>query len=147
MAIDDGTELEGHSRNEGAEQAEVLAIGFRWFPERLLIDMRADETEGPFAALVPPASSIQERLEWFGVHRHRFGPPDSFGFLSWSGSVQSLRDEDFVGTLRARLQAGGNEAANQFDRALGAADQRERAEIRAAIRGTGAWQTLWERDR
>ena len=44
------------------KSADVFAIGFRLFPERLLIDTRYDSDETPMVAIVDPVESVQEHI-------------------------------------------------------------------------------------
>ena len=48
---------------------DVFTIGFRTFPERLIVDTRETEHVGPLAQVVGPVSSVEERFHWLGRER------------------------------------------------------------------------------
>src|SRR3990172_5830841 len=45
---------------------DVFTIGFRTFPERLIVDTRETEGAGPLVQVVEPLSSVEERFHWLG---------------------------------------------------------------------------------
>src|SRR5215216_2860400 len=59
-------------------RADVLIVGFRTFPERLLIDARSNDAAGPMARVVEPLGGVEERMHWLGRTRPQFGLPERF---------------------------------------------------------------------
>jgi hypothetical protein len=127
------------------QNADVLTIGFVGFPERLLIDTRHNQWDGPMVALVGPVQTVQERYLWLGKHRGSFGSPEAFSFFVWPRSVRSLVENDILGPMRDRLAdvSVGSDAAldDLLTKLLGL----EQESWRGAIRGGEGWGTVWER--
>ena len=128
---------------EIVNNADVFTIGFRLFPERVVIDTRHDEREIPMVAIVDPVESMQERFFWLGQHRPSLGVPQQFMFFYWPHSVGYLEESGVWDQIRARLVSshfGG--AAETCDAALRDLREREHAATVEAIRGQ-RYQTLW----
>jgi hypothetical protein len=129
--------------------ADVFAVAFRLFPERLLVDTRHDasDPEGPcgmpMVAIVDPVTTLQERFFWLGQRRPGLGMPQDFRFFYWPHSVAFLEESGVWAHARDRIVGSGFEGAGATcDAALGDLLRRERAANVAAIRGDGH-QTLW----
>src|SRR5438552_3806802 len=60
---------------ELADAAEVLAVGFRLFPQRLIIDFRYDEIDPPMIKVAQRVTSAQERLRELAKSRPRSSTP------------------------------------------------------------------------
>jgi hypothetical protein len=128
-------------------ESDVLTIGFVAFPERLLIDARHDETDGPMVAIVGPVQTVQERYLWLGKHRSSFGPPEGFAFFVWPRSVRAMVEHDILAPMRDRLAAvSADGAAVALDDVLGKLVGLEEDAWRGAIRGDERWATVWSRD-
>ncbi len=129
--------------------ADVFAVSFRLFPERLLIDTRYDERDAsgdcsmPMVAIVDPVPSVQERFFWLGQHRPTLGMPKNFMFFHWPHSVRYLEESGIWDRVLARVTsthfAGARETCNDAIRDL---LDRERAGTIDAINGA-RHQTLW----
>lgn len=131
------------------KQADVFAVGFRLFPERLLIDRRHDDGDPgsscgmPMVAIVDPVASLNERYFWLGQHRPTLGLPESFMFFLWPHSVRYLEESGVWNRIRDRVTASGFSGARETcDDALKDLFQREHAATVDAIRGS-RYQTLW----
>ncbi|HYM16023.1 MAG TPA: hypothetical protein VEZ14_10730 [Dehalococcoidia bacterium] len=123
--------------------ADVFAVGFRVFPERLLIDTRHDEREMPMVAIVDPVGSVQERFFWLGQHRPTLGMPQSFMFFFWPHSARFLEESGLWATIRKRVESSGFSGAGETcEAALRDLTARERAANVDAVRGQ-RYQTLW----
>jgi hypothetical protein len=146
MYTENGLSIDLDSVREVLDNADVITIGFPFIRERLLIDMRANESEGPFAAIVEPAGSVQERYLWLGQHRGQFGMPEAFSFFQWPHSTRVIDELDVLAPLRHRIALAPN---GDPDTITGPLDQIRRLEQLAmaeAIIGTGPWQTVWQRN-
>jgi hypothetical protein len=129
--------------------ADVFAVSFRLFPERLLIDTRHDEADAdgvctmPMVAIVDPVASVQERFFWLGQHRPALGMPKNFMFFHWPHSVRYLDESGVWERIRSRVTAthfsGARETCGD---ALHDLLDRERTATIEAIEGM-RYQTLW----
>jgi hypothetical protein len=137
--------------DEIVQQADVFAIAFRLFPERLLIDTRhdADDPAGPcglpMVAIVDPVATVEERFFWLGQHRPMLGTPRNFMFFLWPHSIRFLDESGLWGRIRERLvRSGFDGAAETVDAALKDLERREYRATCAAIKGE-TFQTIWAR--
>jgi hypothetical protein len=131
--------------------ADVFAIGFRLFPERVLIDTRHDSSdpEGPsglpMVAIVDPVATVEERFFWLGQHRPSLGTPENFMFFFWPHSIRYLEESGLWDMIRRRLAGSGFEGAEEtVDAALRDLERREYRATCAAIKGE-TFQTIWAR--
>jgi hypothetical protein len=129
--------------------ADVFALGFRTFPERLLIDTRHDDNdpEGPCAlpmvAIVDPVETLQERFFWLGQHRPALGMPERFMFFMWPHSIRYLEESGVWEKIQRRIVGSGFYGAGEtVEAALRDLTAREYRSTCQAIRGDG-YQTLW----
>jgi hypothetical protein len=132
-----------------AAEADVFAVAFRLFPERLLIDTRHDPGDAagpcgtPMMAIVDPVASVEERIFWLGQHRPSLGVPQSFMFFLWPHSIGYLVESGVWGRIRERVVASGFAgAAETCDAALRDLLEREHRATVDAVRGD-RFQTLW----
>lgn len=142
MLTENGTEFDHEALRQVLEQADVLTIGFSTFPQRLLVDTRTREGEGPLATIVEPVTSVQERYLWLGKHRGSFGAPEGFSFFIWPRSVRALVEGDALAPLRNRL-AHSSEALTALDAALATAGELEAQALRNLVAGGEGWHTVW----
>src|ERR1041384_3159354 len=82
---------------ELADAAEVLAVGFRLFPQRLIIDFRYDEIDPPMIKVAQRVNSAQERLRELAKARPRFTTPERFFFILWPRSIDALKETGIWG--------------------------------------------------
>lgn len=123
--------------------AGVLAIGFLHFPERLLVDARSNEDEGPLVQVVDPAGSMQERLAWLTRRRPSLGAPRALKVLSWPHSIELLVQSALWEHVRRRVSADIEpEVRLQCDLALKQLQNLELSATRALLKGKDCL-TLW----
>ena len=129
--------------------ADVFAVSFRLFPERLLIDTRYDDTDDtgactlPMVAIVDPVSTVEERFFWLGQHRPVLGMPKNFMFFHWPHSVRYLDESGVWDRIRNRVTSSRFAGARETcDDALRDLLVREREATVDAIAGS-RYQTLW----
>lgn len=125
-------------------EADVVVIGFGWLQERLLIDGRRNESEGPFIRVVEPVRSPQERLRELRKLRPGFDDPESFVFFPWSGRVESFVEASLFERVLERC-AGDDTAEADARSALLRLFQLDREDLRQAIAGGDKYHTLYER--
>jgi len=142
MYTENGLLVDADEIRNIVRDADVFAIGFRLFPERLLIDTRADDGDPagpcgtPMVAIVDPVESVQERFFWLGQHRPTLGMPKSFMFFFWPHSIGYLIESGIWDEVRARLTGRGFPGAGATcDAALRDLVERERAANIDAITG------------
>jgi hypothetical protein len=143
MLTDNGLEVDFNALEQVLTHADVLIVGFNLFAERMLIDARTTDKEGPLVAIVEPVGGIQERYLWLGKHRGDFGAPEAFSFFVWPHTVRSFVERNVLATMRARLNAVSSASDDVLDRTLERLLALEREAFRNAIRGEEPWRALW----
>ena len=128
------------------ESADVIIVRFRILEQRLLIDARHDDGDGPLIKLVKRAQSVEERFRSLKELRPRFALPDKIVSFEWPKHVALLDTAGVWQRVEERLTAAGGEPARERVREVYRGLLRaERQEEVAAIRGGDGYQTLWER--
>jgi len=136
MFTENGVVIDLGEVKKAVQQADVFAIGFRLFAERLLVDTRHDEKTPPLVQVVEPVDSVEQRFFWLGQHRPSLGTPERFIFFLWPHSIAFLEQCGVVARIRCRCEATERpEALSMFDRALTDLREKERRATRAAITG------------
>ncbi len=143
MFTDNGLSFDMEALDHLLATADVLTIGFVGFPERLLIDTRHYQWDGPLVALVGPVDTVHERYAWLGKHRGSFGPPEAFSFFVWPRSVRALVEDDVLAGMRRRLAAVSTGSDAALDDLLQKLLELEKDSWRGAIRGDERWATVW----
>lgn len=128
------------------ENCDVFTMGFRLFPERLIIDTRSDDRAGAMAEVVEPVSTVEERFFWLGQRRPTFGVPQQFTFFVWPHSVGYLEESGLMDKIRQRINATEDtDAARQVSAAMQRLLVLEKRATADAILGRN-FHTLWERE-
>lgn len=122
------------------ENADVFTIGFRLFPERMIIDTRTSDSAGPMVRVVEPVTSVEERFFWLGKERPEFGVPQSFSFFVWPHSIRYFEESGLGSIIRNRVSG---QADDQVAEAVQQLIHLERLAERDAITGRN-YHTLWE---
>ncbi len=124
--------------------AEVMTFRFVIVGQRVLVDMRTSEIDGPMVKIVQRASSAEERFRSLKQLRPRFRLPDRIATISWPRYVASLGSCGVWDALLRRIAGTGfPQAAEDARRLFEELCSLERDEIRNAISGKG-FETLWE---
>lgn len=143
MHTENGLLVDVAEIRQGVNNADVFAVGFRLFPERLLVDTRFDGRELPMVAIVDPVATLQERIFWLGRHRPTLGMPQNFTFFTWPHTVGYLEESGLWRDIRSRIMESHCSGADEtVDAAFLDLAARERAASIAAINGSGHG-TLW----
>lgn len=129
------------------EGCDVFTMGFRLFPERLIIDTRSDEHAGPMIEVVEPVSTVEERFFWLGQRRPSFGVPQQFTFFVWPHSIGYLEESGLLDRIRRRVYPGDEtgQIGHQMARAVTRLFLLEKQATGDAILGRN-YHTLWERE-
>ncbi len=128
------------------DSADVLVIRFAILDNRLLLDSRCNEFDGPCVAIVPKAESAQARFKEIKRMRPRFPLPEKIMSFIWPRQMDTFRRLGLWDKIESRMVSLGGEVMRErcqqvFDELL----RQERAEVLSAIRGGEDYQSLWER--
>lgn len=129
------------------QTSDVVAIRFVSVGERLLLDFRSNEFDGPMVRVVEPVRTAGERYTSLKRLRPGFPMPERIVALWWPRFVPSLRTTGVWEGIRLRLnEAGRPECVAAADGALRELAALERENQRNAIVGAG-FRTIWRRPR
>lgn len=127
--------------------SEVVTFRFVTIPDRLLIDNRTNEIDGPLLKLVPKAASAEERFKSLKMLRPRFKLPEKISAIWWPRYIDSLADTGIWDAIVERVAATGFTESPEHARLLfSELRAMERGEISNAIAGEG-YKTLWPASR
>lgn len=125
--------------------ADVLMLRFVVVPQRLLLDSRSNDLDGPLLKIVPRVSGARERFRELRRLRPRFPLPERITAVHWPHRVASLTTSGVWDVVRERLTASGFPGAEtQATEILNELRKLEFAEVQNAIKGEG-YHTYWER--
>lgn len=126
------------------DNCDVFLIGFRNTTDRVIVDTRTSDGEGPMIEITESTGSIEGRMFWLGQRRPGFGLPEQFKFFVWPNSVDWLLESGTWERIRSRVTGVGFDAevAAQMDVALDELREIERETNVAAVRGDG-YVSLW----
>ncbi|MEX0781703.1 MAG: hypothetical protein WD557_03565 [Dehalococcoidia bacterium] len=123
--------------------AEVIAIRFVSAGQRLLLDFRSTELDGPMVRVVEPVNSVEERYRSLRRLRPRFPAPEKIVAIWWPRFVTSLESTGIWDEIIERVRdSGHSEAIERAGEALRALLDLEREQQHDAITGHG-FRTLW----
>ncbi len=143
---EDGLAIDIDAAARAMEQSDVLVLGFDVCAERLLFDLRADETTPPLIEVVEPLANAQERVIWLNARRPSLQPPDSFIFFIWPNSIDHLRQSEMIERAVARVRREqGVDITGDIEQALREVRAHEGDDLMRATRGGEGYQTLWPR--
>lgn len=124
---------------------DVMLFRFVVISQRLLLDSRYSESEGPMLKVVQRTGGARQRFRELKELRPRFPVPERLTAVAWPRFVESLVSTGVWAVVEERLVRSGDPSAVERARAaLQELQTLERAEIRNAIRGEG-YRSLWER--
>jgi hypothetical protein len=146
MYSDNGVLIDFDEVRKAVDGADVFALAFAHFPERLLIDPRSNATEMPLVQVVEPAGSAQERMAWLQRRRPTLGKPDMFQLLAWPHSPQLLEESGIWDRIRRRVGAEDDSLVEgQCSLAFKQLQNLDGEAVLALIKGEDC-VTLWPRD-
>ena len=120
------------------DTAEVIVFRFLIFPQRLLVDPRANDTEGPLIKLVPPATSAEERFRSLRRLRPRFSPPERITVIHWPKFIDRLESSGVCSGIERRgVTDAFPQTVTAAAEALCELRRLEQREVRNAITGEG----------
>lgn len=123
--------------------SEVLSIRFVAVGQRLLLDFRCTELDGPMVRVVTPVKSVEERYRTLRQMRPRFAPPEKIEAIWWPRFAASLESTGVWRAVMERVSDSGHvDAVRLAEDALTEIIRLEREQQCDAVRGTG-FRTLW----
>ena len=127
-------------------QADVFTVGFANFPERLIVDTRANMKEAPLVQVVEPASGPRERLSWLQRRRPSLGAPRAFSFMAWPHSPAFMQETGVWDRIRRQVNADADLSIDaQCDQAIRQLQNLDFEAMLAVLRGERCL-TLWPRE-
>lgn len=128
---------------ETIRSSDLIAMRFVSLGQRLLLDFRSSEIDGPMVRVVPPVRSVEERYETLKRLRPRFDAPGKIHALWWPRYTRSLKTTGVWDEVMQRVtEAGHPDAVRRAWEALEQLIAAEDEAQRQAIRGDG-YRTLW----
>jgi hypothetical protein len=124
------------------ENADVFAIGFRTFPQRLIIDARSRDNQGTMVRVVEPVATVEERFFWLGKERPSFGVPERFTFFVWPHSLRYFEESGLGQIIRERVRP---EADSQVAESMHRLFALEHQSTIDAVTGKN-YHTIWQRE-
>lgn len=124
------------------ENADVFAIGFRTFPQRLIIDARSRDNQGTMVRVVEPVATVEERFFWLGKERPSFGVPERFTFFVWPHSLRYFEESGLGQIIRERVHP---EADSQVAESMHRLFALEHQSTIDAVTGKN-YHTIWQRE-
>jgi len=123
--------------------AEVVLFRFVTAPQRLLVDFRTSDVDGPMVKVVPRAKDAEDRFKSLKVMRPRFRLPQKISAVWWPRYVERLVDDGVWDAITKRIiDAGYPGVAEESAIVLEELRRMERDEHANAIDGEG-YRTLW----
>jgi hypothetical protein len=146
MYSENGVMVDFDEVRELIAEADVFAVGFANFAERLLVDTRSDANETPLVQVVEPADSPRQRLRWLSRRRPTLGTPQSFSFFAWPHSPGFMVESGVWERICRRAGAEHEpEVAVQCELALKQLQNLDREAALSALRGERC-VTLWPQE-
>ncbi len=143
MFTENGVLIDLEEVGKVVDASDVFTIGFRMFPQRVIIDTRETDEVGPLVRVVEPVASVEERFHWLGRERPALGAPQQFSFFVWPHSLEFLEACGFGQRIRDRLRASERpDVARMIDEALAELRRLERRSVQQALAGEG-YHALW----
>jgi hypothetical protein len=123
--------------------SDVITVRFVAVGQRLLLDFRATEIDGPLVKVVDPVKSVDERYRMLKKLRPRFGAPPRIVAIWWPRFAASLESTGIWAQVMQRITETGHvESVRQAEETLAELVALERTQQRDAVTGAG-FRTLW----
>jgi len=123
--------------------SDVLVMRFISAGQRLVLDFRATDVDGPLVRLVEPVQSVQERYRHLAQLRPRMALPEKIVAVSWPRFAKSLGASPVWDEVMKRVSDCGHPASvREAMLTLDELTAHERAYQRSAVEGEG-FRTLW----
>lgn len=141
--MDDSYHVDQGALRTAVRERDHLVFRFSTIPQRLFVDFRTSAEHGPGVFVLPPASSIRERMASMREVRPAFPRPERVNVVAWPLRVSGLRRLGVIDEVRNRLaDLDGFEALADLDQVVEQLERSEEREVRHAITGEG-YRTVW----
>lgn len=125
---------------------DVVVLRFVTVGQRMLLDFRCSDIDGPAVRLVPPVRSVQERYANLRKIRPRFRDPEKIVMVYWPRFTRSLGETEAWSAVNQRLvESGHAESVREAEQTLTELVELEHEHQKAAVRGAEGFKTLWSR--
>jgi hypothetical protein len=142
-SLDSDYRIDVSEVNRNIDVADVIALYFPLLRKTLLMDMRANDVDGPMIRVVPMANTPEERFQSLLKMRPRFGRPESITIIPWPKYIASLADLGIWDRIvRRYAEIGSPQTVRDCDRCYAELAKLERDEVRRAIVGEN-YETIW----
>jgi hypothetical protein len=123
--------------------SDVVAMRFVALGQRLLLDFRTSDIDGPMVKVVAPVKSVEERYRTLKQLRPRFQAPDKIVAVWWPRFTTSLETTGIWAEIMQRVSDTGHvDAVRKAEETLAELMELERNWQRDAIKGVG-FRTIW----
>ena len=123
---------------------DVVVLRFVTVGQRLLLDFRSSDIDGPAVRIVEPVKSVQERYANLRKMRPRFRDPEKIVMVYWPRFTSSLAETEAWREVNARLVDSGHpESVREAELAMAELVRMEAEHQKGAIRGADGFRTLW----
>ena len=145
MFTENGVMIDFEELRKIVDRCDVFTVGFRLFPDRMIVDTRTAGEEGPMLEIVEPVGTVEERFFWLGQRRPKFGVPESFTFFIWPHSVRYLEESGLMDRIRQRIYPLSEECGRMVAESMWRLHGLESKATNDAISGHN-YHTIWERE-
>jgi hypothetical protein len=146
---DNGVVIDLARMSRAVAQADIVVVGFEFWPQRLLIDLRPDRERDtpPIIEVVEPLPGVQERQIWLEARRPGLPPPENFLFFVWPHTVGFLERSALAVRVRRRIEREqAIDVREDLERVFAELRALERRETLAVLRGGEGYETAWSRE-
>ena len=146
MYGDNGVVIDIDSIDDAVRDADVIVVGFEFWPERLLIDLRPDPRHDtpPLIEIVDPLAGVQERTIWLNARRPGIAAAGAVSLLHLAPQRGLPRRSPLPGGVTRRIQGDqGIDVSETVADVLDELARIEQQETLAALRGGEGYETVW----
>lgn len=141
--VDSAYDVDLQALLRAVQRSDHVIVRFSTVAQRLFVDFRTREGEGPGVFVLPVARTVPERLASIAAARPHFPRPERLYVMPWPLRVGGLDRLGFIEATRQRLAAmDAFDQVHDLDRAFHDLQRLERDELRRAITGEG-YHTIW----
>lgn len=145
MFTENGVLIDLEELRRVVEECDVFTVGFRLFPERMIVDTRQTDEVGPMVEVVEPVNTVEERFFWLGKRRPEFSVPERFTFFIWPHSIRYFEESGVAEMIRRRLYPIEPEGGSEMAESLARLHDLENRAVADAITGRNC-HTIWPQE-
>lgn len=145
MFTENGVLIDLEELRRVVDECDVFTVGFRLFPERMIVDTRSNDEVGPMVEVVEPVNTVEERFFWLGKRRPEFSVPERFTFFIWPHSIGYFEESGVGDMIRRRIYPIEPETGSQMAHAMVQLYQLERRAVADAITGRNC-HAIWPQE-